>query len=275
MADRELEITTASAADMETLRAWADEERWNPGRGDALAFHAADPGGFLLGRLDGEPVASVSAVRYGDGFGFLGLYVARPEVRGQGYGIQMWRAATRRLAGRNVGLDGVVAQQANYRRSGFRDAWNHVRYAGEPPAAGDAPDGIALVDGRSVPFARLAAYDRRFFPAPRDAFLALWIGLPGHRSLAAVRDGELCGLAVLRPASECSRVGPLYAASADVARALLGGLAALAPGERLAVDVPDANPAAPRLMERLGLEPVFACARMYTGPVAPATIELG
>ena len=31
------------------------------------------------------------------------------------------------------------------------------------------------VDARSVPFDRLAAYDRRFFSEARDSFLAAWI----------------------------------------------------------------------------------------------------
>ena len=36
---------------------WAAEEGWNPGFDDAEPFHAADPGGFFLGELGGEPVA--------------------------------------------------------------------------------------------------------------------------------------------------------------------------------------------------------------------------
>ena len=34
------------------------------------------------------------------------------------------------LSGRTVGLDGVVAQQDNYRRSGFALAWRNARYEG-------------------------------------------------------------------------------------------------------------------------------------------------
>ncbi len=162
------EITTASVGEMSKFREWANDEQWNPGQSDMLPFHTADPKGFFLGKLNGEPVASVSGVRYGADFGFLGFYIARPSVRGQGYGIQLWRAAMEHLAGRNVGLDGVVEQQENYRKSGFRRAWNHLRYEGVPSGE-QAPSDITLVDGRSVPFGQLAAYDRRFFPAERDA----------------------------------------------------------------------------------------------------------
>ncbi|GGZ72181.1 GNAT family N-acetyltransferase [Streptomyces subrutilus] len=262
------EIARAGAADLERMRDWAEEEGWNPGDSDRFAFAAADPEGFLIGRLDGEPVACISAVRYGTGFGFIGFYIARPAVRGQGYGIRLWRAGMERLSGRLVGLDGVVAQQDNYRRSGFRSAWNNVRLEGVPEGAG-APDGVELVDAATLPLARLAAYDRRFFPEPRDAFLAAWTGLPGRTALAAVRDGRIEGLGVVRPSAGPSRVGPLYAAGPQVAAALLGALARHAPGGRIAVDVPDANPAATALLTGLGLAPTFEAARMYTGP-APA-----
>src|SRR5882762_11425462 len=132
------EIATASADDVRLISDWAKDEGWNPGRTDHWAFHAMDPTGFLMGRLEGEPVASISVVRYGADFGFLGCYIARPQVRGKGYGIQLWRAGMARLMadnpGRNVGLDGVVAQQANYAKSGFRLAWNNVRHEGMAPA---------------------------------------------------------------------------------------------------------------------------------------------
>ncbi|MCJ1676747.1 GNAT family N-acetyltransferase [Streptomyces sp. APSN-46.1] len=262
------EINGASAADMELFRAWADAEGWNPGDTDRFAFAVADPAGFLVGRLDGEPVACISAVRYGAGFGFIGFYIARPAFRGQGYGIQLWRAGMDRLAGRLVGLDGVVDQQDNYRKSGFRSAWNNVRHEGVPcgvPRSGGG-SGVEIVDAATLPFGQLAAYDRRFFPESRDAFLSAWTGLPGRTALAAVRDGRVEGLGVIRPCSGASRIGPLYADAPEVAAALLGRLAEHAPGGEVAVDVPDGNQAATALMSGLGLTPTFEAARMYTGP---------
>ena len=98
---------------------WAAVEGWNPGLNDAAIFYRADPQGFLGGFLAGEPAATISAVRYGDSFGFIGFYIVKPELRGRGYGLRLWEAAMNRLAGRNIGLDGVVAQQENYKKSGF------------------------------------------------------------------------------------------------------------------------------------------------------------
>ncbi|MDH6541423.1 GNAT family N-acetyltransferase [Streptomyces lavendulae] len=259
------EIGGASAADMELLRGWAGAEGWNPGDSDRFAFAVADPQGFLVGRLDGDPVACVSAVRYGSSYGFIGFYIVRPDLRGRGYGLRLWNAATERLAGRLTGLDGVVEQQANYRKSGFRSAWTNIRFEGVPDAGGE--DGaVRTVDAASLPFDRLAAYDRRFFPAPRDAFLSAWTALPGRTALAAVRDGRIEGLGVVRPCGAASRIGPLYAATPEVAAALVRGLAGYAPGGEVAVDAPDVNPAAATLLAGLGLSPSFETARMYTGP---------
>jgi hypothetical protein len=222
------EIAVGSADDVQRMARWAADEGWNPGKTDAHAFFAADPGGFLVGRLNGEPVTCISVVKYGQGFGFLGFYIARPGVRGKGYGIQTWNAGMKRLAGRNVGLDGVVAQQANYRKSGFRLAWNNVRYEGAPMEA-EPPAGVQLLDARSVSFDKLAAYDRRFFPEARDSFLASWISLPERTAMAALRDGALGAAAV-------------------------------------AVDIAGVNKGAVAWAEGLGLRPSFETARMYTGP---------
>ena len=59
--------------DMEGIRTaveWARREGWNPGLGDAEAFAAQDPEGFLGLKVDGELAATISLVNYGASFGF-------------------------------------------------------------------------------------------------------------------------------------------------------------------------------------------------------------
>ncbi len=212
------EISVGSADDVMRMAEWANDEGWNPGNTDVQAFFAMDPGAFLIGRLDGKPVTCISVVKYGTGFGFLGFYIARPEIRGKGYGIQIWNAGMKRLAGRNVGLDGVVAQQHNYKKSGFRIAWNNVRHEGVP-APTTPPAGVTLARcARGIAFDRLAAYDRRFFPEMRDS--ASWrrgSPLPERASLVALQDGGLAGFGVIRACRAASRIGPLYADDPGIA----------------------------------------------------------
>lgn len=259
------EITVASVDDVQRMARWAADEGWNPGKADACAFHATDPGGFLIGRLDGEPVTCISVVKYGQGFGFLGFYIARPAVRGKGYGFKTWHAGMARLAGCNVGLYGVPPQQANYRKSGFRLAWNNLRCEGAPVEAGP-PKGVSLVDARSIGFDRLAAYDRRFFPEARDSFLAAWLSQNERVALVALRDGALAGFGLMRNCQTGARMGPLYAETPDIASALFSATAAKLGATVVGVDIAGVNKAAVSWAEELGLKPSFETARMYTGP---------
>src|SRR4051794_9955160 len=100
-------IRTMTRSEVDLAIDWAGAEGWNPGLHDADCFHVADPTGFLVGLLDDEPVATISVVKYGDTFGFLGFYIVKPVYRGRGYGIGVWNAGLEYLRGRTVGLDGV------------------------------------------------------------------------------------------------------------------------------------------------------------------------
>lgn len=265
-------IGVMSRAELDMALDWARAEGWNPGLHDADAFHAADPEGFLVGLLDGQPVACLSVVRYPGAFGFLGLYIVRPGQRGRGFGWRLWQAGLRHLEGCTVGLDGVVAQQENYRKSGFRLSHRNIRFGGPKPSEKPRETGgTVLVDARTVPFDRLTALDSALFPAPRPGFLANWIALPGTVALAAVCDGAVRGFGVLRPCQEGCKIGPLYADDSAMARDLVLALAERsADGSPLFLDVPEPNGPAVRLAEDLGFSPIFETARMHLGP-APAS----
>jgi GNAT superfamily N-acetyltransferase len=244
---------------------WAAAEGWDPGLHDAPCFAAADPTGFFAGWIGDEPVATISVVKYGAAFAFLGLYIVKPAFRGRGYGRALWDHALATANGRTVGLDGVVAQQDNYKRSGFALAYRNVRYGGV--RGDDAP-----LDARVVPlsrfvFAEVARYDRAFFPEARDAFLRCWIAQPGSKAMAVERNGGIAGYGVIRPVRSGFKVGPLFAEDSSCAEALFHALAMRVPaGARVFLDVPEPNPAAIALAERHGMSPVFETARMYAGP---------
>jgi len=250
---------------------WAAGEGWNPGLADDLCFAAADPDGFFIGELDGAPAATVSCVNYGDSFAFLGFYIVREDLRGRGYGLRIWDAAINHAGSRVIGLDGVVAQQENYRKSGFKLAYANVRYGGTVEAPAATQRGvIALGD---LPLAAVEAYDATVFPAPRTAFLRRWIGTPAHVGRALLRDGALAGWGVIRPCRKGHKIGPLFADDRAAAEALLSALLASVGEGEVFLDVPSVNRDAIALAENLGLAPVFETARMYTGAIPHLQLE--
>jgi GNAT superfamily N-acetyltransferase len=249
---------------------WAAAEGWNPGLADAACFATVDAGGFLIGELDGAPAATISCVNYDEGFAFLGFYIVRPDLRGRGYGLRIWNAAVDHAGGRTIGLDGVVAKQENYKKSGFRLAYANVRYGGRVPAGATQAGIIPLAD---VPFASVEADDATVFPAPRPAFLRAWIGTSGHIGRALVRDGKLAAWGVIRPCRTGWKIGPLVADDRAAAEAVFTALVSAAGGGDVFLDVPDVNRDAVALAQSHGLAPVFETARMYTGPIRPLRLE--
>ncbi|WP_245932849.1 GNAT family N-acetyltransferase [Caballeronia novacaledonica] len=272
--------------DVDVALNWAATEGWNPGLDDARAFFAADPHGFFIGTWDGAPIGCISAIAYGDAFGFIGLYLVRPEWRGKGFGMRLWNEGMRYLGARNIGLDGVLAQQPNYRKSGFVLAYRNVRYEGVAAADEDPVDGVTIADATTVPFNRLLNYDTRMFACERAAFLRAWLSQPQEhvRALAALDGDAVRGLAVIRRCGTGHKIGPLFADDLTIARALYRALVSVLPGETVFLDAPESNPAAVALAVEHDMKSVFETARMYTraAPDVPlanvfgvTTFELG
>ena len=137
------EIRPAKKEEMKIMVEWAAKEGWNPGLHDIDAFYEIDDKGFYLGFLDNQPISSISAVTYENKFGFLGFYIVKPEFRGLGYGLRLWKEAIKHLPNQNIGLDGVEDQQENYKKSGFKLAYGK-------PAIGPASGKPDKMLGRNI-----------------------------------------------------------------------------------------------------------------------------
>jgi hypothetical protein len=264
-------IRTMRPAEISLVVDWAAAEGWNPGAADAACFASVDAEGFLIGELDGTPAATVSCVNYDERFAFLGFYIVRADLRGKGYGLRIWDAAIAHAGTRVVGLDGVTAQQENYKKSGFQLAYANVRYGGT--VAASAAPRADIIELSDVPFAAVEAGDAMVFPAPRSAFLRTWIGSPGHIGCAVMRDGRLSSWGVIRPCRIGFKIGPLVADDRVGAEAVLSALIARVGGGEIFLDVPGINGEAAALARDFGLAPVFQTARMYTGAIPPLRLE--
>jgi GNAT superfamily N-acetyltransferase len=86
---------------------------WNPGLDDAEAFWAANPDGFVVAEIDGELVGGGAIIAYEKRYGFMGLFLVRPDHRGHGLGNRLWHE--RDISGRHAPAffeHGSIGQEA-------------------------------------------------------------------------------------------------------------------------------------------------------------------
>jgi len=270
---KELKIRNMTRAEVDELVAWASREGWNPGLHDAKLFWAADPEAFIAADLDDEMIGGGAITSYNGEFGFMGLFIVRPEYRGQGFGNTLWHARRKRLLerlrpGASIGLDGVFEMQNYYARGGFVFSHRNIRFRTEithrPATSRD--DDQYIIPLVAIPFEQVQNYDRTCFPAMRTIFLGEWIAQPDALALGYLRDGQLHGYGVVRRCGEGCKIGPLFADDALVAEALFASLAGFAAGSPLFLDAPENNLAAMALVAQHQMTEVFGCARMYLGP---------
>lgn len=247
--------------DTQLLLEWAKEEGWQPGIDDAVHFYATDPNGFFIGFLNDKPIGCISAVAYDEYYGFIGLYIVLPEYRHQGFGISLWNTAMQYLQGRNIGLDGVIEQQSNYQKSGFKTAYRHLRF--QTVGTGASLYHANVVALSTIPFAQVLAYD--IFPVPRPVFLQSWIKQKHGTALGIMNDGQLVAYGIIRACHESFRIGPLCADSEELAEMLLTALLTYAPANSIVfIDMPESNEKALTMAKRHAMSLVFETARMYT-----------
>lgn len=263
-------------ADLGTALDWAAREGWNPGLDDAAAFHAADPEGFFLAEEDGTPVAAISVVNHSGAMAFLGLYLCRPEHRGRGIGLALWRHALAHAGERSVGLDGVPDQQANYARSGFVRAGETTRWTGAVRPQRDP--GVRAVRPGDVP--GLIDREAAASGVRKVAYLTAWFTDTATRRTLVLDDGG--GFATVRQCRSGAKIGPLVAEDGAAAERLIGHAATLF-GPDLTLDVPASSVGLTGVCAGAGFAAGFETARMYRGPApvaghpvyAVASLELG
>ncbi|MEN6391619.1 MAG: GNAT family N-acetyltransferase [Syntrophomonas sp.] len=258
-------IRNMSRSDLDIAVDWAAAEGWNPGLNDAECFFRSDSRGFFIGEVAGIPIGSISAVSYDKHFGFIGFYIVKPECRSRGYGIQLWNRAMEYLRDRVVGLDGVVAQQENYQKSGFTTAYRNIRFEGIAGSKQGKPI-QEIVELSKIPMADILSYEKRLFPASRPEFIKGWINPGDGAALGYIKGNRLLGYGVIRACRHGYKIGPLFADDDELAGAIFKELVGrIKPGTPFFFDVPELNTAAVALASQYGMQVVFETARMYRG----------
>lgn len=254
-----MEIRKAKNSEMQFFIESAAKEGWNPGLNDGEVFYQTNPEGFFIAFEKGNPIGCISAVSYGTSFGFMGFYIVIPSQRGQGIGLKLWQTAMSYLQDKTIGLDGVVSQQENYKKSGFVLDYKNVRFKGS----------FHSHSKRILPTATLekvANFDQKVFGLNRFNFLKNWLNMPNSHSALLEDPNQGFGYGVIRECREGYKIGPLFAETAQGAKTIFESLVIYAKHAPVFIDSPTNNINAIELAKNFDMKPIFETARMYKGP---------
>lgn len=265
-----IHIRTMSKDDLPLLMSWAKREGWNPGKYEIEPFFAADPTGFHILELEGEPIASMAAVKHSMNFAFIGLCIAKPECRGQGHFKKLFNHALSTLQCiRTTCLNSVLDKEQYYGKFGFVYSHDTFRWRGPaalPPEDLVAAKGIVLKQKADFSRTRLKDYDAKIFTTPRDAFLDKWLDMPESFALAAVDGGRIQGYGVLSAAEEGYKIAPLFADNPAIAEQIYRALCFTVRNKGpVFMDTTEANPNSAAMIASLRFEKVFTTKFMYKG----------
>ncbi len=258
----EFEIHIADKRNVQGIIDMAAAEGWNPGLNDASCFYETDRTGFFVAVNEGKTIGCISAVKYGEKYAFIGLYIVDSNFRHKGIGLKLWNHAIESVTGRILGLDGVPAQQENYMKSGFKLEYRQIRFEAKGI---EGEDSGGLENLQSIDFRKLSEYDSYGSGFKRDVFLENWINQKGIFGKVKTSDGEITGYGIIRPCIKGYKIGPLFADSYEIAEEIFLALTQSAEGKEIYLDVPEVNKEGLRLARKYRMTSVFETARMYSG----------
>lgn len=270
----ELQFQKLDLDGVKKLVNWAEKEGWNPGPNDAEVYYKTDPDGFYGYFHNGTLTGVGSIVSYNKEFGFMGFFIVKPEYRSQGIGRKLWYLLCDTLHSRlkkdaSIGMDGVIAMQPFYRKSGFEILFRDERY--EKTGTEFKPNkNISSILNEDVE--SILAYDKKCFGFSRPQFLKPWLKMQGNRTFKYVENRKLKGFAIVRKADKGYKVCPLFADNEIIAEELYKACLNSVIGQPLYLDIPVINDGAVKIIKKYNADYVFECARMYYGK--PPDIEM-
>lgn len=241
----------------------ASIENWNPGLYDSDYFFQTDPNGFFIAFFEEQPAGCISAVNYGEEFGFIGLHIIKPEFRCKGIGKVLLTTAIQKLGDRNIGLNCLPDQREYYEKAGFTFAHKILTYMGI--SSRNFPVSQNISNPYMFSFERLNEFNKKFSPGDRRSFIQFWLNQPKSLLLSIVDENKYCGYGLFRPCQTGYNISPLYCNNYETAQQLLSALIAhMSSDQPFYMNIPKCNTDALKLVEQMEMKIVKETFRMYS-----------
>ena len=218
--------------DLPAAHALSQAVRW-PHRPEDWHFALRLGTGFVA-EEDGTVAGTALCWHQGPHHGSLGLIIVSPAHQGRGIGRRLMHLVLDELGDRCTVLNATVAGQPLYESLGFRAIGTLHQHQGLLAAA-TAPSGLRARPATAADIPAIVALANRGTGMVRDELLKHLIGVAEGAVLE--QDGEVTGFSLIRPFGRGHVIGPVVAANAACAQALIATWSDAYAGTFVRVDV--------------------------------------
>ncbi|WP_172327479.1 GNAT family N-acetyltransferase [Mangrovicoccus sp. HB161399] len=207
-----------------------------PHRGRDLDLMIRLGEGYVATDAIGRAMGSVMHFPAEDEFSFLGMMVVAPRLRSYGTGRWLMRMVMAEAAGCDLRLTATKAGYRLYESEGFEPRGLVRQHQGRARAI-HAPDPVPGVEIRKLApgdAPAIRALDAHAYGASRTAALDVFLGI--SEGIAAVKDGEVIGYALMRDFGRGKVIGPVVATEDRIAMQMAAPFILANEGKFLRID---------------------------------------
>jgi len=268
--DDSVAIRTWKRVDLAYITESIQREGWGHAKRDVERCWSLEPNGCFVAESDGDLVGHIFSVFFGE-IGWIGLLIVNPEKRGIGLGAALMEAAINYLenrGARTIKLEAVTEAARLYRRLGFVDAFDSLRFRGIPQQDGEMPRKTETVSVMyEADIDEIAEFDAQYFGSNRLSVLkSLRSDFPQY-CFYAKEDERTNGYIMARKTLNGLWLGPWVSIDSQAAELLFGKLleAIEKDGKDMRLGFPAVNTNAIKLVEKYGFHLVGKSIHMIRG----------
>jgi predicted N-acetyltransferase YhbS len=180
---------------------------------------------------DGRVTGTILATPFGPDCAAINMVIVDETTRGRGLGRRLMENAFLLAGNRELRLTATADGLPLYKKLGFAEC-GAIRQHQGPVQHIAAPEGVSFAAAADI--AAIKDLDRDAFGADRGRLIDVLAGI--GKFAVIYRDGAISAFAALRAFGRGEVVGPVVAANADDAKALIAFFAAARSGAFLRVD---------------------------------------
>ena len=238
--------------------------KWNQLESDWQIFLQHSPGACMVATFHDQIVGTVTTIRYGHSFSWIGMVLVDPDFRRQGIGQQLLQEALQLLqAEETVKLDATPAGREVYLKLNFVDEYPLTRMNRMLTEEIFHSAGARAIQKDDLP--RLVEFDSRIFGANRSSLLQwMWETAPGFAFMIE-EENEIKGYCMGRYGHDFIHIGPVIALNISIAQDLLIAALNKCAGSPVIIDVLHFEPEWMAWLKDIGFTEQRNFIRMFRG----------